>query len=94
MSENLILIKEGNCIACGKCVDVCGAKVLILSDKVEIAYPELCISCGHCVAICDYDALSSNPLDNQKDFIVRDVERDISVEHLSLIHISEPTRPY
>ncbi len=61
-----IIIDHEKCTLCNKCVQICSANILKISDKKVVqTEPELCSSCGHCAAICDVDAITvsdENPL--------------------------------
>ncbi len=59
------------CIACGKCVNDCPARVLALVDGRVVPledFDEDCIDCQHCLSICPTAAASvggRNPADSQ-----------------------------
>lgn len=59
--NNLIYLKEENCVGCNKCIIECpvlGANSAYLVDgknKVKIN-SEKCIHCGDCIKVCDHDA--------------------------------------
>lgn len=57
------------CTACGICVDICPARVLVMIfDEYHekripaLAYPRSCVSCGWCVEHCQFSALSMQKL--------------------------------
>ena len=59
-TANFILpeIDQKRCILCGKCVDICTEKVLILNeDRILFDKPEACIFCASCEAVCPENAI-------------------------------------
>lgn len=48
-------IENKSCIACGKCVQVCPAGIMVRSTdgkRIEAVRTDRCIGCGHCVDVC------------------------------------------
>ncbi len=48
-------IENKSCIACGKCVQVCPAGIVVRSTDgkgIEAVRTDRCIGCGHCVDVC------------------------------------------
>ena len=48
-------IENKSCIACGKCVQVCPAGIMVRSTDgkgIEAVRTDRCIGCGHCVDVC------------------------------------------
>jgi dihydroorotate dehydrogenase subfamily 1 len=62
MEPRIPKIKDGSCIDCGKCENICleeGA-IRVTDDgykKLVVIEPSLCIGCGACVTICPREAL-------------------------------------
>ena len=83
------------CIGCTACVQVCPAKAIKFHDEVTYnkkqrvltVHWDTCIFCGQCQANCP----TSKGIVLSQDF---DLATCGKREELSLIHISEPTRPY
>ncbi|MCD6309422.1 MAG: CoB--CoM heterodisulfide reductase iron-sulfur subunit A family protein, partial [Candidatus Eremiobacteraeota bacterium] len=69
-------VKEGLCMGCGICVDVCpySARSIDENKKIAVVHPYLCDSCGSCVSICPNDAS-----------FLRDQKRDQSVAVLDTL---------
>jgi ferredoxin len=63
--NNLIYLKEENCVGCNKCIAECpvlGANSAYLvegKNKVKIN-SEKCIHCGDCIKVCDHNAREFN----------------------------------
>lgn len=63
--NNLIYLKEENCVGCNKCIAECpvlGANSAYLVDgknKVKIN-SDKCIHCGDCIKVCDHNAREFN----------------------------------
>jgi MinD superfamily P-loop ATPase len=54
-------INQDECIACGKCVNVCMFNALaMLQDKV-LVFPQLCHGCGSCKLVCPVNAITEKP---------------------------------
>ena len=62
------------------CVEACPVDCIYEIDDQLVINPEECIDCGACVDPCPVNAISH--------------EDELPDKWLSLIHISEPTRPY
>jgi len=50
-------IDPEKCDYCGKCVEVCRFKALLLADKTFIKFDELCHSCKGCIFVCPKGAV-------------------------------------
>ena len=50
------VIDEGECTACGSCIDMCPVKALKLEDVAKVDV-NTCIGCGVCVTHCDPKAI-------------------------------------
>ena len=48
--------KVMNCIMCGKCVEACPMKVMVMAPGATA--PSKCIACGICAKACPMDILS------------------------------------
>jgi NAD-dependent dihydropyrimidine dehydrogenase PreA subunit len=63
MPNQAIVIDEGLCKGCDKCVDVCHSDVLVTSAEKGraplVLYPDECWFCGCCVAHCPVDGAIS-----------------------------------
>jgi uncharacterized Fe-S center protein len=51
------LIYKGNCIGCGKCVEVCPAQAIILNGDKAGLERQKCIGCASCIAACAFGAI-------------------------------------
>ena len=81
--RHLATINQVNkCIKCKlmDCVEVCPVDCFYEGKNMLVIKPDECIDCGVCEPECPVDAIISDNDDKDKK--------------LSLIHISEPTRPY
>jgi len=47
------------CISCGKCVDVCPERAIVIDDTAQID-KDKCIGCGECMTICPTDAIATD----------------------------------
>lgn len=68
----LIQVNKEKCTKCGRCADICPAKIFKMEENGPNAVnPEICIACGHCVAICPNAAIDNikTPLSNQLDLL-------------------------
>ena len=55
---SLYYIREADCLACGKCADVCRYNAVDVVKKSAFAIdPALCSSCGKCTGGCEDDAI-------------------------------------
>lgn len=54
---NIPVINEDECIACGKCVDVCEFNALAMLRNKILVFPQLCHGCGSCSFNCPVDAI-------------------------------------
>jgi NAD-dependent dihydropyrimidine dehydrogenase PreA subunit len=51
-------IKEGSCTGCGRCENICSARVYELVDKrPNVKDPDECTECGVCVDECPVEAI-------------------------------------
>ena len=96
--DGIAKVDVEKCTACGNCVAICPKHIIELQPakaeflvrcnslekgkEVKDKCDAGCIACGMCVRVCKFDAVH--------------VENNIAYidQSLSLIHISEPTRPY
>ncbi|MFZ5354633.1 MAG: methyl-accepting chemotaxis protein [Bacillota bacterium] len=59
--DNVIHVKEENCVGCNKCIRYCLALDANVSynvdgdNKVKVN-PEKCVLCGKCIEVCDHEA--------------------------------------
>jgi NAD-dependent dihydropyrimidine dehydrogenase PreA subunit len=52
-------INAEKCDACGECVDVCPADVMIADENTAtVAVPDQCLGCESCVSVCDKEAIT------------------------------------
>jgi NAD-dependent dihydropyrimidine dehydrogenase PreA subunit len=52
-------IDAEKCDACGECVDVCPADVMISDGTTAtVTEPDQCLGCESCVSVCDKEAIS------------------------------------
>jgi len=54
----MIIIDQAQCIACGRCVDICHEGCMALAEGVLHVDHALCSTCTQCIAICPAQALS------------------------------------
>lgn len=52
-----IFYKNGQCIACGACADICTVKAHTLLEGIHLFDREKCVHCGKCAKICCSNAL-------------------------------------
>jgi MinD superfamily P-loop ATPase len=50
-------IEQDNCIACGKCIDVCPHNAIVFQGDKPYIIQSKCKMCGQCVLICPQDAI-------------------------------------
>jgi len=57
-------INQDECIACGKCVEVCMFNALAMLQEQILVFPQLCHGCGSCKLVCPVNAITekSNPI--------------------------------
>lgn len=51
---------SGNCIGCGRCVEVCPADALEINSGKAVLDKDKCIGCAECMAACPTGAVSVN----------------------------------
>ncbi len=51
-------VDKDNCVACGKCSELCQFNAIITMGGAAMVFPEMCHSCGGCVQICPVGAIS------------------------------------
>jgi ferredoxin len=90
---NTLDIDNSKCIKCGKCVAECPSKVLNITDRLDIVYPELCVSCGHCAAICDEHVIVSHPQNKKHPFVISEFPKGLRPEQL-LFHKKRSVRAF
>ena len=58
----MIIIDQGLCTGCSRCMSVCPMKVIELNDrrKSEPVRPGLCVHCAHCMSVCPHGAISAD----------------------------------
>ncbi|HMF31961.1 MAG TPA: nitroreductase family protein [Candidatus Lokiarchaeia archaeon] len=63
--ESKTEIDLAKCSRCGKCIDVCGSKIIGMEEAgPRVMHAESCIECGKCVAVCPADAIHMKDIDN------------------------------
>lgn len=60
------VIRDSDCIKCGKCIEACPAKVMKLKDNIVVINLEKCIRCYCCHELCPKKAI-----DIKRNFIFR-----------------------
>ncbi len=50
-------INMEKCDLCGKCVEICQFKALMIIGKSVLTFADMCHSCGGCVEVCPQDAV-------------------------------------
>ena len=77
---------KNQCVGCMACFDMCPKSAITIVDTRQaynaVIDEEKCIHCGICTNVCQ----------NNKETTLKHPET--WYQGLSLIHISEPTRPY
>lgn len=58
MEHQNVMIDTDQCIGCGKCVAVCVAHNIALTDKKAETILKECLMCGQCTAVCPRKAIS------------------------------------
>lgn len=48
---------EEDCVACGKCVDICPVDAVEIGENTSVVDEEWCIGCGVCRNVCPTDAV-------------------------------------
>lgn len=66
------VVKEEQCTACGKCVDVCQAQAIEIHGKAIIT--DRCVGCVRCVGVCPQNAIKINWNKASEDIQKRMVE--------------------
>lgn len=65
----------GECIKCGKCIEVCNVNAITISDKGwDVAY-DVCWGCSHCIEDCPENALA--PLENNLNILLAQASQPI-----------------
>ncbi|MFP4381996.1 MAG: 4Fe-4S binding protein [Candidatus Sumerlaeia bacterium] len=72
-------IIEEQCVACGKCGEICEFNAIVSFGSTAMVFPELCHSCGGCKLVCSYAAIREVP---RKIGIIEEGQRD----HIHFIH--------
>lgn len=60
------VIRDKDCIKCGKCIEACPAKVMKLKDKIVVINLEKCIRCYCCHELCP-----KKSIDIKRNFIFK-----------------------
>ncbi len=58
-SDLLPKIKDGKCLACGRCIKWCPGEAISVAEQAIIEY-ERCIGCGECTVTCPHGAIGIN----------------------------------
>jgi hypothetical protein len=58
-SDLLPRIKDGKCLACGRCIKWCPGEAISVAEQAIIEY-EKCIGCGECTVTCPHGAIGIN----------------------------------
>lgn len=84
--KNLLEISIGeNCEGCGKCVDVCPRKILVIEEgdgKLKVTDPISCSLCKLCVVECEIGAIEVVPIE---DVFVMKIDTDGSISAKDLV---------
>lgn len=64
-------IDKNLCIACGKCIEICGFGALKVVNDKAISDDEKCISCGMCVSHCPVDAISVGKVEKERSDLIK-----------------------
>jgi MinD superfamily P-loop ATPase len=51
-------VDEEKCTRCGKCMEICRFKAIVLIANSILTFPELCHGCGGCLEICPEKAIT------------------------------------
>ncbi len=68
-SGELAYIKQGQCVKCGKCADVCRFDAIPIINNQYIVDPLSCEGCGYCARVCPTDAIINKDLNVGKWYI-------------------------
>lgn len=69
-----VVIDKETCIGCGRCVEDCSRKAIVLVNEKADLDLELCNECGHCLAICPQNSFSM-PQYDKNDLVEVDDSR-------------------
>jgi len=50
-------INNSECNLCGKCIDICTYKAMVMGDKIVNIISDKCCSCGKCFIVCPKEAV-------------------------------------
>ena len=83
-------IDLNKCTYCGECAKACEFGAIFVGPQNISVFDKLCHGCGSCMLACPENAIT------EKGYEIGEIliGKSGSIEYLSLIHISEPTRPY
>ncbi len=84
------LLDGDKCNLCGKCVDICRFKSIVVVGKSLLTFPALCHSCGGCIEVCPENALTETG--KEIGYIEKGSCGDIDFVH-GTIRIGEPMAP-
>ena len=92
-SQGKPVVNADLCRCCKRCAKECGSDAIFFDTGKAVIHEDICKGCGRCIGACSFDAIH-NPNDNANEILgCKIAEYTKAVVDLSLIHISEPTRP-
>lgn len=69
-----VQIEATKCVGCGKCVDICPQKALVLREQKSVVDTQKCYGCFECMTVCPTQAISIDWATQMEPFVERMTE--------------------